>query len=458
MVVEIASTRVLSPYLGTTIFIWAAVIAFVLGALSLGYYIGGLLADRYQNKKQLSYILLMAAIGTLIIPFLGKIIGESTLELPLAIASVISATILVPASIFYGMVSPFAIKLVSEKNKEGKSAGAIFAISTLGSIAGALVTAFILIPNIQVSHIFILATALMLVAALLIRRKALERQYLAICIIISILTITTSYSLPVSGNIVASFDSEYQHITIVDIMYNKENIRWLILDNFYSSGEKRENNEPAFEYVKTNRLGYELIANPKKALIIGVAGGTQVEDLKRTFPNLTVYGVDIDKKAVETGKIFLSLKEDNRTNIIINDARRYLKTTEIEFDVTIIDVYRGKANIPYHLVSREFVSELKLRLKQDGVVVINLISKIENKEMNTFKLIYNTYKAEFRNLVAIPTKKEKLDEVQNIIIIASDRNLTDFKEKHKEEIYEPQIDDDRIITDEWNPAELFVIR
>ena len=68
MVVEIAGARVISPYLGNTIYTWASAIGLVLAALSLGYYAGGVLADRYKDRKHFSLILLLSMVYEVLNP------------------------------------------------------------------------------------------------------------------------------------------------------------------------------------------------------------------------------------------------------------------------------------------------------------------------------------------------------------------------------------------------------
>lgn len=456
LLVEIAGSRVLAPYMGATIYTWAAVIGFVLAALSLGYYVGGVLADRYNDRRHFSYILLAAGLSTLMVPFLGSAILPFTLFLDLASASLIGALILVPASLFYGMVSPYAIKLTSEKGAEGRSAGVIFAVSTVGSIAGAIGTGFVLIPNVAITHIFILAAGLMLLSSWLasgIRKESL--MDVAPFLALSALTLTMSLEPPITGNILFAGDSAYYHLRVVDTEWNGGPARLLLLDNAASSGE-RENGEPAFEYVMSTREVYSEAGEVQGALVIGSAAGTEMEELKRFFPNASVTGLEIDPKAAELGMEYFSLKDDNRTEIIIEDARRHLLLDNSSYDLVLIDAFRGHS-IPPHLATSEFLSLLRSRVSPGGLVTVNLISSLEGPRSHTFAYLHSTFSSVFGTVVVMPVKSDPY-AVQNIVLIATDRDMSEFIGAHGDEIYSGPVPDAPPLTDELNPIELYALR
>ncbi|MCI0503078.1 fused MFS/spermidine synthase [Candidatus Micrarchaeota archaeon] len=456
LLVEIAGARVLAPYLGTSIYSWAAVIGFVLAALSIGYYSGGVMADRQGNGKQLSIVLLAAGLMTMIVPFLGAALLPFTLFMDIIPASLLGAVILVPASYFYGMVSPYAIKLTSKSGAEGKGAGMVFSVSTIGSIAGALGTGFVLIPNMAITHIFISAGAFMLLASLLVSgfRKGALLDVFAFAILASVIALA-SPAPQLRGTSVFSGDSAYYHVQVLDMDYNGGPARILFLDNAASSGE-RADGTPAFDYTMTSRLGYEIIPDPKSALVVGSAAGTEVEELKMFYPSVHVTGVEIDPMAVEMGRKYFSLKEDDRTEIVIDDARRFLLRTEGKYDLVLVDTFRG-LSMPYHLTTKEYLAALKGRMAPGGVVIANLISAPEGEKAAVFRYLHSTFSSEFENVIALPTKDD-MHSTQNIVLIASDRSLEDFSKAHAALIYDGDIPAAPPLTDERNPIELYLLR
>src|SRR3990172_5761506 len=109
MVFELVGSRVLGPYFGTSIFVWTSLIGIILGSLSLGYTIGGKVADRKPSLGQLSMIAFLAAVSiglTILIkaPLLEALYqGISTIKIGSVAASLI---LFLPTSVLLGMVSP----------------------------------------------------------------------------------------------------------------------------------------------------------------------------------------------------------------------------------------------------------------------------------------------------------------------------------------------------------------
>jgi spermidine synthase len=456
LLVEIAGARLMAPYIGTTIYTWAAVIGFVLASLSFGYYYGGILADRYNDRKHLSLIMLCAGISTILLPFLGLLILPFTLVLDIAIASLVGALVLVPASFFYGMVSPFAIKLISKKGEEGKSSGEIFAVSTVGSLAGAIGTGFVLIPNMQISFIFILASFLMLLSSWLAggfgRKSVIDvLPFFAIALLI----INIPLAPPIGGTVVFEGDSEYYHIRVIDREYNGKDARILFLDNAASSGETASG-EPVFNYMSKVRLALEPAGNVSRALVVGSAAGTQMEELKRLFPQAMVDGVEIDPKTVEVGKEYFSLEEDERTTIIIDDGRRYMQRTDERYGIVLLDAFRGMS-FPYHLATKEYFSLLKEKLSPDGLVVANVISAVDGPDSYPLRYLHSSFSVVFDNVIVMPVGDDTR-KLQNVVLIATDRDMTDFIDAHPDDIYKGEIEPLPPLTDELNPIELYVRR
>ncbi|MBD3397503.1 hypothetical protein GF412_00225 [Candidatus Micrarchaeota archaeon] len=454
MLVEIAGARAIAPYLGNTIYTWAAAIGLVLAALSVGYYAGGVLADRYNDRKHFSLILLAAGIMTLIVPLLGNMLVPFTILLELSTANLVSALILVPASIFYGMVSPYVIKLTSRAGHEGQGAGRVFAISTIGSILGAIGTGFILIPNVQLTHIFISAAiAMVLMSWIASPKKGALLDILPLALL-GFLALQAGHANLHGGEVVYETDSVYYHILVLDGNYDGEPARFMLLDNSFSTGETLTG-APAFDYVRKSSISFELIQDVQNALLIGVAGGTQIEEVKKNFPGVQVDGVDIDPKAIEAGKRYFSLEDDDNTELIVDDARRHVKTTDKTYDLVLIDVFRGRS-IPPHLATQNFLLELKGKMSQDGLVVVNVISALEGEDAIVFILLHNTFSSVFENVLAMPIG-ENPGEITNIVLIATDRDISSFIEQHEGEIYFGQVPKAPPLTDELNPIEIYVV-
>jgi spermidine synthase len=271
----------------------------------------------------------------------------------------------------------------------------------------------------------------------------------------SLLMLGAQLEPPVKGVLVYGGDSAYYHLRVIDTTWRGGPARVLFLDNAASSGE-RPDGGPAFEYVKTTRLAYEIPKNVSRALVIGSAAGTEMEELKRAYPDAMVDGVEIDERAVALGRDYFSFEDDDRTTVIIDDARRYVLRTNATYDLVLIDAFRG-TSLPYHLATKEYLSALKERLSPDGLVVVNIISSADGDKSSVFAYMHGTFSSVFSDVVAIPTGNDT-KKLQNIVLIASDRDLSEFRAAHADRIYSGPVAQKPPLTDELNPIELYAAR
>src|SRR5205085_10962049 len=140
LAVELSASRLLAPYFGTSLFVWANLIGLILLYLTIGYYVGGRIADRYPRPAVLYLLTTSAAFLIGLIPFISRpILGWSltsfaTYSVSVFYGSLVSVILLfaIPM-ILLGCVSPFAIRLSVERvGKSGRTAGQLYAISTAG--------------------------------------------------------------------------------------------------------------------------------------------------------------------------------------------------------------------------------------------------------------------------------------------------------------------------------------
>ena len=162
MALELVAARILSPYVGSSNLIWTTIIGIMLTSMSIGYWIGGKIVDKKEDKNLLSLFLLAGAFFTSIIPILETLLVKplSSITNELVLVAIICSSIVfgIPSFIL-AMVSPFAVKLEDKKHEEiGKTSGKISSLSTIGSIVGTFVSGFLLIPNLGVRAIILIIT------------------------------------------------------------------------------------------------------------------------------------------------------------------------------------------------------------------------------------------------------------------------------------------------------------
>ncbi|NOX45753.1 MAG: hypothetical protein GXO89_02105 [Chlorobi bacterium] len=172
MAFEIVGSRMLGPYVGTSIFVWTGIIGVILLCLSLGYYYGGKIADKNPDFKLLAMIILFAGL------FIGisTLVKDGLLAMLLNVFSDVKLISLLASfilfsvpSVLLGMVSPFAARLkIKTLDKSGSAVGNLYAISTLGSITGTFLAGFYLIPSFGVTSILYLLALILVLSALLL--------------------------------------------------------------------------------------------------------------------------------------------------------------------------------------------------------------------------------------------------------------------------------------------------
>ena len=149
MAAELLGAKMLAPYFGSSLYVWASVLAITLGGLAVGYYAGGIVSYKSKNPLTLFYVLLAAAAFTVLMPFSSKmilwVVGSHSL-IPSVIVS--ASCILFPPVFMMGMVSPLIIRAITvDVEQSGRAAGAIYAVSTVGGILATFTFGFYIIPN-----------------------------------------------------------------------------------------------------------------------------------------------------------------------------------------------------------------------------------------------------------------------------------------------------------------------
>lgn len=429
MAMEISASRLLAPYFGTSLFVWTNIIGIVLIALSLGYYIGGKLADKYPKLNILLKLILLAGILFLIIPWLIKPIilsvDTSTLatqsaSIGIFIYSLIVTIVLFSLPIFLlGMVSPFVIKLYSLQANDhiGELSGNVFAVSTVGSILGTFLPTLYFIPVIGTrATIYIFAILLIFVGSFGIKNNKLRFGILGLLLIVAISSGNTTI-VKYDSNLIFEDESAYQYIGVLE---DYAGIRYLVLDDGVGIQSVYDSNRilTGMYYDYFNILPYFIDSSEtKKTLIIGLAGGTIATQLNYFFEDeVELDGVEIDKKVISVAKKYFALNEST-IKIHNQDGRMFLRQSDKKYDLIIVDAYQKELYIPWTLTTQEFWYLIKSRLNENGIIAINVNST--NRESNLLNTIANTITSVFDNTYITQIDRNSW----NYIITASNSSL-----------------------------------
>ncbi len=460
MILELVGSRILAPYLGTTIIVWTSLIGIILGSLSLGYWYGGRLADKRPEKRMLARILffsgLFIGITALIKEPLLSNVGSYLIDN--RVASLFSAFVLfAPASFLMGMVSPYAVKLrMLSLNKAGRTAGNLYAISTIGSIVGTFLGGFYLIAYVGNLEILYLASLILFILALFLDVKILRfKSY--VFLIFAFLAVSFFNFLMQNHwrdkNVIFDGETLYNSIRIVDYYYNARPTRYLMVNNaVYSAMYLESPNELVFDYTKFYHLASFFNPELKKALMIGGAAYSYPVSFLEKFPDGYIDVVEIDPAMTTIAKRYFGLVDNPRLKIFSTDGRIYLNQTKEKYDAILIDAFNGY-NIPYQLTTKEVVEKMRNALNKDGVIIINIVSSLSNPFLQAE---YLTYRHVFPQVFIFPLEDRKNRfKVQNIMLVAT---LSDKEMSFPDETVEIEIGKNvKILTDNFAPVDYYML-
>ena len=445
LILELLGTRIIAPYYGASIFVWASLIGITLVSLAIGYFLGGFFADKV-NKPDLMFVFIFCgATWMLLIPYIAKPVVSMMDFLGLRLGTFFSSVILfaIPL-ILFGTVSPFLVKLCAKDTSDiGITAGNLYGISTLGSFLGAILTGFFLIPIIGINLIINISGAILILIVIIwfiyIKNKKI---ILLILLLFFIRFVASTTPQPETrGNILFEKDSHYGKIKVVE--YNMK-YRSIFIDGALQSLYDIKNNEHFLNYISVMLQTVDIINKPENILAIGLGGGSIDSKLKSTGAN--VDNVEIDPVIEYVARKYFNFNG----NVIIADGRQYIRKTQKKYDIIFIDVFSGYSLCPY-LFTKEAYFNIKSKLNDNGIISINTVSYIEyDKNGNIvyndlYDCIYETLKSVFKNV------KMQADEIgfTNIIYFASDNDF-DLGNKY---INIKPVKKGKIFTDNYNPIE-----
>ncbi|UTI63344.1 fused MFS/spermidine synthase [Paraconexibacter antarcticus] len=376
---EIAAARLMAPWFGASTIVWANTIATVLVSLSAGYLVGGRFADRDPTPEGLSKLVLLAAVLLAIVPFVsGPFLRTSVSALDNVsagafVGSLLGVLVLIAAPIMLlGAVSPYAIRLrVTTVRDAGAVAGRLYALSTLGSLAGVFLAALVLVPFLGTRRTFLcFAAALALVGALGLRRLAVAVVPLLLVglIAVPVGTIKTSST----GRVIWERESEYQYARVVQ---TDDGLRRLELNegqavhSVYSPGEWLTGNY--WDEMLVLPFTVQAGRPPRSVAVLGNAAGTTARAYNHFFPQTIVDGVEIDRALSGVGRRFFGLRPSPRLRLHTADARPFLRRNRGKWDLIIVDAYR-QPYVPFYLSTVEFFRLVSDRLNPGGSVIVNV--------------------------------------------------------------------------------------
>ena len=458
MGIEIAGARILAPGFGTSTYVWGSIIGMFMGALAAGYYFGGSLADKMPSFKTLALIVSAAAIWTALLPRFGPAMADGIARMDMGrVAGPLFAsfTLFFIPSFLMGMVSPYSVKLnASSLAGVGGVAGRLYALSTFGSIVGTLLTTFVLLSYFNLSTVlmslglFLLATAGVCMALFNTSVGKLTRSsatVVGMLMLVTLMGVTSSMAYPVNPGLypgqrmIRYEDSPYHDILVTEDFIDiddqlqedhdggrllpvcswepNDTKRWLKFNDNIESGvyPYRSEYKNAVSYTDLLHLPLLWVKEPKRMLVVGGGGGI-VPSQYFLWYGTQVDIAEIDEKVSRTAQTYFEMprKDGKLVDAIrfhIGDGRQTVRQLKDTYDVIVLDAYSSGGQIPFHLMTWEFMREIKSKLAPGGVLVTNIITALRNKPNTENAHNADLFLAEYNTLTASRAQANNISSI-----------------------------------------------
>lgn len=410
MAVELGASRLLAPYFSSSQIVWTIIIGTIMIAMALGNIYGGKSADKNPDPDKLYGRILIAGVWIAAIPFIGKIAiaGISALLVVtvntnfLIWAAFITCMVVFVYPLFLlGTVTPSLVKYtVDSLDDSGKTVGTLGAFNTIGSIIGTFVPTFISIPAVGTAVTFLIFAAILLILGIVyfisskrgVVKTVSAAVMFAVCCVFS----------PSMGFAFWEKDLAYEGESVYNYLQVKDNERRTALSTNVLFGVQSV-------YMKSGGLTgmyYDYaMAAPVMAdmgesadiLILGMGTGTYAKQCMEYFDGVTAEGVEIDEKITELAHEYFELPSE--VNVTTYDGRAFLNVCEKKYDVIMVDAYQD-ITIPFQMSSREFFAQVRVHLKEGGVMVVNMNMRSKDNDGINIRLA-DTIASEFSEIYTV---------------------------------------------------------
>ncbi len=435
MVLEMVGARVMAPYLGTSIIVWTSLIGVVLACLAVGAYFGGRLADKKLSLSVLAQILSASGIGCVLTAVGHGIVGSAVTQ---NISNIYIATLVVAVSlfalpaVFFGMISPYIVRLrLLCIDTAGATVGRLYALSTAGSIVGTFLGGFVLVSFFPNTYILLGAALCMFALAFLVYRGGGMAQNMTRLLVLLFVPLAAfgnflhEQNLAAQG-IQAPIETLYSSIRVSTGRVSDGRVVRLISTgpDYSQSGAYVDNpTELLFAYTRHYALATALFPHAHSVLMLGGGGYSLPKWLLAGHGGLDSESLRLDVVELDPGMTQLAysdfgLVHDARMHIYHDDARRFINKNRQRYDLVFVDVFNSHYAIPFHMGTVEAGRALRRAVKDDGAVMMNIISAVKGDAGRIFESIYGALALSFAEVhVFAVYPQTPLEDVQNLIVL-----------------------------------------
>jgi predicted membrane-bound spermidine synthase len=451
---ELTAARILAPTIGASMYVWTSVIGIIIAALSIGYAVGGILADRRVRSSDIALLLVGSATGmALTLGLYDAVLTWVSTSIPdPRVQGLVAATLLfAPTSFILGIISPYLARLRTHSlETTGTSVAFLSAANAIGGITGTFSVGFIFFGYIGSKETLVVTLTLLLACALLfVPIKALLKPVgiSGIVLMVVALLVPQSYA----QNEVASIDTPSEHYRIIESLYEARPVRLLISGPHAAQSGIFLNHSSELVFLYTRKMAELVDQAPARGRILILGGGafTLPAYLADKYPSSQVDVVEIDPKLVDISKQYFNYRDRPNIRVYAQDARAYLETNRSNYDLILVDVY-SDSSMPFSVTTQEYAARLKTGLRPGGQVIANVLGSDDPACAPLLRGVHASYQRQFDHYRLYPLWDPALKYWQNIIFVYSDQPLSGGVER--------ELGGGMALTDNFAPVERLKLR
>lgn len=444
LIIEVIAVRMLSPHFGSSLYVLSSVLTIILGALSVGYYVGGRVSDRLPAHRYLFAIIALSGVMVLASEYiaLASLSSFSKDFSPIFGPLIFGMGLFFIPSLLLGIVSPYVIKLQSisvSANEIGEVVGITFFWGTFGSILGSLLTGFVFVPFLGIST-SIISTGIVLAGLGILgmymtsiltdsgktrsfQTVSKKQTYfilfilLATTILFALIRLSMNDSAK-SQTIIYQSEGLYSRLTINEIKSQKSTVRILKQDTNHSSATTMNSYDLTAGYAQFAEFYPLLKPDTKDFFMIGAGSYSIPRTLVARNPDIQVTVSEIEPSLLELAQTYFDLQDISRIHTDFVDARMLLARSTTTYDVIFGDAFITDHSVPAHLVTHEFFNEIKHSLKPDGISMLNFIGRLDGTAPTLTGSLLKTITGIFPNTKVYAFNKKLPSQLQNIMVIS----------------------------------------
>lgn len=365
MAVELCGAKLMAPVFGSSLHVWASILAITLFALAGGYFYGGVVSGKKDPKISLRNVLYFASVFTALMPFISIFLLPIIAFLWFQAAVIAGAMALIFLPVFFmGCTSPLFVRLNAHNvNESGLISGKVYALSTLGGIVSTFLCGFIFIPYFGLKAT-LLVYAVLLIIITLLTLEGFKLKWLGVFLLSFSVSLLSNNSF---GNVIYSEHGIMGHVEVVDVTEEGIQKRQLLVNKTVQTEMNLKSKKALSGYLNLLDSVIPLSqTGVKNGLLLGLGGGLVANLMVEK--NFSVTGVEFDKRIIYAAKEFFFL--DKRIKTESQDARYFLNNSKEIYDVVIMDLFKAEEQ-PGYIISLESLLQLKKNLSANAIVVVN---------------------------------------------------------------------------------------